>query len=97
LALGAVDGRAEAVRLQHPLDVTMSGSSLYVADTFSGKVKAISREDGTTRTLACGFAEPGGIDALGGFLFLADTNHHRVCVIRAETGEVRTLALHLPI
>src|SRR6185436_2080110 len=94
---GDVDGRPEDVRLQHPLDVTMSGTSLYVADTFNGKVKAISLEDGTTRTLASGFSEPGGIDALGGFLFVADTNHHRVCVIRADTGEVRTLSLHLPI
>ncbi len=85
------------MRLQHPLDVTVSGSSLYVADTFNGKVKAISLEDGTTRTLASGFSEPGGIDALGGFLFVADTNHHRVRVVRAETGEVRELRLHLPL
>jgi thiol-disulfide isomerase/thioredoxin len=94
---GDVDGPPEQVRLQHPLDVTVSGTSLYVADTFNGKVKAISLEDGTTRTLASGFAEPGGIDSLGGFLFVADTNHHRVCVIRPESGEVRELPLHLPL
>ncbi len=94
---GDVDGPADRVRLQHPLDVTVAGSSLYVADTFNGKVKAISLEDGTTRTLASGFAEPGGIDSLGGFLFVADTNHHKVRVVRADSGEVRDLPLHLPL
>jgi uncharacterized protein len=94
---GDVDGPADQVRLQHPLDVTVSGSALYVADTFNGKVKAISLEDGTTRTLASGFSEPGGIDALGGFLFVADTNNHRVRVVRADSGEVRDLPLHLPL
>jgi hypothetical protein len=93
---GDVDGASDAVRLQHPLGLTFGEDTVYVADTFNGKVKAIGLASGDTRTLVGAdgdLAEPGGIARAGDFLIVADTNHHRVRVVRIASGEVRDLPL----
>lgn len=88
---GDIDGLGGDVRLQHPLGVTFADGRLYVADTFNNKLKTIRPDNGETRTLLTGLAEPGGIVAFGPFLIVADTNHHRIIAVQRSTGELRVL------
>ena len=91
---GDVDGQGTEVLLQHPLDVAAAGNTVYVADSYNHKIKAIDLHDSSVRTLAGGAGvlwEPAGLDRLGDFLFVADTNHHRVVVIHRDSGELRPL------
>ena len=95
---GDVDGAAEIALLQHPLDVTAGENTLFVADTYNHKIKAIDLHGGPVlRTLAGGpdqLWEPSGIDRWGEFLIVADTNNHRLVAVHSKTGELRELALH---
>ena len=90
---GDVDGEASEVLLQHPLDVTAAGNTVWVADSYNHKIKAIDLHDSRTTTLVDRgeLWEPGGMDRLGDHLIVADTNHHRVVAVHRETGEVRPL------
>jgi hypothetical protein len=91
---GDTDGPADQVRLQHPQGLTFIGDTVFVADTFNHKIKAIGLQNGTSRTLAGGsgvLREPGGIARAGDFLLVADTNHHRLVAVHASTGRVREL------
>jgi len=89
---GDVDGKGEAVRLQHPLGVVYYEGTLYVADTYNNKIKAIDPTDGTTRTIAGTgkpgldddpptFNEPAGLSVAFGKLYVADTNNHMIRVV----------------
>lgn len=78
---GDRDGTGDEVRLQHPLGVAWSGETLYVADTYNGKLKALDPRTRTVRSRpehADGLWEPGGIAAAGDRLYIADTNRHRI-------------------
>jgi len=98
---GDVDGAGEEVLLQHCMDVTRIGETLYVADTFNHKIKAI---DLRTRQCKTAFGldqpdhldEPAGICAVGDRLLVADTNHHRLVWIDPETGTLEPLPLEIP-
>jgi len=102
---GDIDGRGPSVRLQHPLGIVHYDGTLYVADTYNNKVKAIDPADGNTRTLAGNgkagrtddppaFDQPGGIAAAAGKLFVADTNNHSIRAIDLRRGDkVSTLAI----
>jgi DNA-binding beta-propeller fold protein YncE len=106
---GDVDGRGRDVRLQHPLGVTWLAGTLYVADTYNNKIKAIDVKSRTSRTIAgtgkpgkqdaeeggkAEFNEPGGVAAAGGQLFVADTNNHAIRVVElAAPHRVSTLEL----
>jgi uncharacterized protein len=94
---GDHDGVGGEVRLQHPLGITLADGSLYVADTFNHKVKAIEMDGGRTTTVGTAtptqLRNPGGIAPLGAFLVVADTDNHRLVAVRRSDGEMRTLAL----
>ena len=80
---GDRDGRAEMALLQHPLDVACEGGTVYVADSYNHKIKAIDLRAMQVRTLYGDGArealdEPGGVAVLEGKIFIADTNHHRI-------------------
>lgn len=76
---GDVDGERAKVRLQHPIGMAYEGGSLFVADTYNGKLKRVNAATGETRTvIAKGLGEPAGVSARGGLVFIADTNNHRV-------------------
>ena len=101
-SFGDLDGVGTEARLQHPLGVVVVGDTLYVADTYNSKLKAVDLGSGEVSTLwgdepgwrdgvAPLFYEPGGIDALGSKLFVADTNNHSIRVVDMDTGEVSTL------
>ena len=90
---GDRDGVRTAVRLQHPLDVAFAQGTVFIADTYNHKIKALDPATGRVTTVASGFAEPGGVSAAGGQLFVADTNHHAIRVIDRATSAVRTLEI----
>jgi sugar lactone lactonase YvrE len=96
---GDVDGTGRDVRLQHPLGVAWSDGTLYVADTYNNKIKAIDVAARACRTIAgsgksgnkdaddgaeATFNEPGGIWAAGGKLYVADTNNHAIRVVELK-------------
>lgn len=99
---GDLDGVGTEARLQHPLGVVAVGDTLYVADTYNSKIKAVDLGSGEVSTRWGGepgwrdgdrplFYEPGGIDALDSTLFVADTNNHSIRIVDLDTGEVSTL------
>ena len=103
---GDVDGVGDRVRLQHPMGVAYADGTLYVADTFNHKVKAIELSTRRVTTLAgngrrgledgrgprARFHEPSGLSVCGSKLYVADTNNHAIRVIERATGHVSTLA-----
>ncbi|MCI0335402.1 MAG: redoxin domain-containing protein [Planctomycetes bacterium] len=106
---GDTDGKGSDVRLQHPLGVAWSNGTLYVADSYNNKIKAIDVAQRTCRTIAgsgeagnrdadaggkATFNEPGGISAAGGKVYVADTNNHAIRVVElAAPHRVSTLQL----
>ncbi|MGH9767280.1 MAG: thioredoxin-like domain-containing protein, partial [Blastocatellia bacterium] len=104
---GDVDGRGDAVRLQHPLGVVYANGKLYVADTYNHKIKELEIQKRESRTYAgarergvrdgdrkqAQFNEPGGVSATSRSLFIADTNNHLIRKIDFESGKVSTVEL----
>jgi DNA-binding beta-propeller fold protein YncE len=96
---GDKDGIGDEVRLQHALGIVYVDGTLYVADTYNSKIKAIDPRTKSCKTFvgddknAKPFNEPGGISYADGKLYVADTNAHRIQVIDLATKEVSTLKL----
>ncbi|MDP7014482.1 MAG: hypothetical protein QGG36_01650, partial [Pirellulaceae bacterium] len=101
---GDVDGPREQAKLQHALEVVYHEGTIYVADTYNNKVKAIDAETGETKTLAGTgkpgksdddgtFDEPAGLALLGGKLYVADTNNHLIRTIDLKTKRVGTFTV----
>lgn len=94
--------------LQHNQAVAAAGNTVYIADTYNNKIKAVELDVGTVRTwLGSGqsgtldgpganarFAEPGDISLQGDSLYIADTNNHLIRVASIESSHVATLELH---
>lgn len=101
---GDRDGLRENVLLQHPLDVVYHNGTVYVADTYNNKIKAVDSRTGQTRTIA-GTGEPGRSDEEGTFdepegityargkLYVADTNNHLIRTIDLANGKTATLQI----
>jgi hypothetical protein len=102
---GDVDGKGNAVRLQHPLGVVYADGALYIADTYNHKIKRLDPQTGIVKTLAGtgkpgqtdganpSFYEPGGLSFANGKLYVADTNNHAVRVVDLASGQTTTLPL----
>ncbi len=104
---GDVDGGPDVARLQHPLDVEYAEGTLFVADTYNNKIKAIGLHTRSARTFAgdggaglvdgdsaeSRFNEPGGLSSANGKLYVADTNNHAVRVVDITTGKVSTFGI----
>ena len=107
---GDVDGGPDEARLQHPLDVEYDEGSLFVADTYNNKIRAIGLHTRNTRTFAgtgqagyvdgptdeSRFDEPGGLSAARGRLYVADTNNHVIRVVDVSDESVSTFELSDP-
>jgi hypothetical protein len=101
---GDRDGLRESVLLQHPLGVVYHDGTIYLADTYNNKVKAVDSGTGETRTIA-GTANPGRSDEEGTFdepegityahgkLYVADTNNHLIRTIDLADGKIATLEI----
>ena len=102
---GDRDGVGDEVRLQHVLGITWHDGTLYVADTYNNKIKAIDPDTRSARTLSgsgkagrddqpAQFDEPAGMSSAAGRLYVADTNNHLIRTIDlASPHKVRTLTL----
>jgi NHL repeat len=101
---GDRDGARLTARLQHCLEVIWSNDTLYVADTYNHKIKAVHPETGEVLTLAgtgqpgnkdepAQFHEPAGLALARGRLYVADTNNHLIRTIDLGTGRVETLPI----
>jgi sugar lactone lactonase YvrE len=104
-AYGDIDGSGRRPRLQHPLGIAYANLSLYVADTYNNKIKAIDLNKVAIRTIAgtgkpgnddkAGtFDEPGGLTVAGDKLLVADTNNHRIRSIDLR-GDYRVSTLEI--
>ena len=106
-AFGDVDGVGDAVRLQHPLGLCVSGDVVLIADTYNHRIKRLDPRRGRVMSwtgagrpghvdgapgAAC-FHEPAGLSATGRHVYVADTNNHAVRVVDLASGEVQTLAI----
>ncbi|HVX86568.1 MAG TPA: thioredoxin-like domain-containing protein [Phycisphaerae bacterium] len=102
---GDQDGPADSALLQHCIGLTLSDDrrTLYVADSYNHKIKAVSTADGAVRTIAgtgkpgsgagdtLQLFEPAGVAAANGDLFIADTNNHRIVQFALATGKWREI------
>jgi hypothetical protein len=104
---GDVDGKGDAVRLQHPLGVaTLPDGRVAIADTYNHKIKLLDPQTGEVKTLAgtgkpghrdgagrkAQFYEPGGLSVNGDTIFVADTNNHCIRVVNVKDGTTSTLS-----
>lgn len=88
---GDEDGVGDAVLLQHALGVAWSGTRLFVADTYNGKIKVIDPATRKCETFLGGFSEPGGIWHANGKLLVADTNAHEIVEVDIATKARRAI------
>ncbi len=101
---GDRDGTRDRALLQHPLGVAFADGTIYVADTYNNKIKAVDAATGKTRTVAgsgkpgfrdnpAQFDEPSGLAFAAGRLFVADTNNHAIRTVDLANGSVATLEI----
>lgn len=101
---GDIDGPARRARLQHVLGVCYVDGTVYAADTYNNKIKAVDAKTGVVKTLAgtgeggladdpAKFDEPAGLSYAAGKLYVADTNNHKIRTIDLQTNEVKTLEI----
>jgi thiol-disulfide isomerase/thioredoxin/DNA-binding beta-propeller fold protein YncE len=102
---GDQDGKADDVRLQHPLGVAAHDGRVVIADTYNHKIKLLDPAKRKVWTLAgtgtaghrdgsgrkAQFYEPGGVSVVGDTIYVADTNNHAIRAVNARTGETRTI------
>jgi hypothetical protein len=87
---GDVDGQGEAVRLQHPLDVTVLDGLLYVLDSYNDRIKIVDPARKSVRTMpgpagtGKALTEPMGVSSFGGKLLIADTGAHRLVLVGTD-------------
>lgn len=86
-AWGDRDGPLHEARLQHPEGLVDDGSTLYIADTYNGSIRAVDLQTRQVSTVARGLAHPTGIEVVGRTLIVAETGAHRLVAIRLEGGE----------
>jgi hypothetical protein len=86
---GDSPGARETARLQNPLDVAMDPRGIaFIADSFNGKIKALSLKSGAVRALNINYPllEPGGLSIAAGALWIANTNAHEIVRIDLSSG-----------
>ena len=98
-------GDAQATELQHAVGIELVGDTLYVADTYNHRIKAIRLPSGNSVNVAgngspglkdgygeqAQLDEPSGLSLANDILYIADTNNHRIRTLDTQTGEIATL------
>jgi len=103
-AFGDRDGRAAAVRLQHPIGVAYADGKIYVADTYNHKIKLVDPVARSCTTLTghrgrgnalepLQLHEPAGVAVHGQTMFIADTNNHRIVTVDLPSQQARGLTI----
>jgi hypothetical protein len=89
---GDANGGRDVARLQHPLGLAadMHGT-LYVADSYNGMIRLLSRRSGELRRLRLDYRldEPHALALSGGLLWIANTNLHEIACVDLGAGSVR--------
>ena len=87
---GAVDGKKDLARCQHPLDIVYDPvrKVLWVADTYNNKLRRLKIINGVLASvrLSDELHEPAGLSIKDNLLYIADTNAHRVCSVDLSSG-----------
>lgn len=87
---GHQDGGPTTARMQYPLGLAADGDTLFVADTFNGRLRTWRSGELSTIALAT-FAEPAALAALGdGRLLVADRSRHCVAIVESATAQVES-------
>jgi len=95
---GDTEGAPDKTLLQHPLDLAVGHGTIYVADSYNNKIKAIALGSMETRTLFGDGSpqvlhEPGGVAVDGDSVVIADTNNHRLLRGDPKTGRLEEIHL----
>jgi len=102
----SVDGTGTAASFNYPTGITTDGANLYVADTFSNKIRKVVIATGVVTTLAgsgiggavdgiataASFNRPLGITTDGVNLYVADSNNGKIRKIDLATNVVSSLS-----
>jgi hypothetical protein len=86
---GDAAGTRDTARLQNPLAVVIDPRGIvFIADSYNGKIKALSLKSGAVRPLNINyrFVEPGGLSVAAGALWVANTNAHEIVRIDLASG-----------
>ena len=89
-------GDRDSARLQNPLDIAMDPRGIiFIADTYNGKIKALSMKSGAVRALNINYrlVEPGGLSIASGALWVANTNVHEIVRIDLSSGAGRRVPI----
>jgi hypothetical protein len=104
---GSTDGTGTAALFDHPVGITMSGTSLFVADTGNSTIRIINISTGAVSTFvgtagtsgstdgiraAALFRAPGGTTTDGTILYITDTGNNTIRKVVISSGVVSTLA-----
>jgi len=84
---GDVDGDVQDALLQHCVGVEVIDTSVYIADTYNGKIKVLDLSRGRVSTLTDGLSEPNDVHFLAGQLWVTSTNSHQLFKVDPTTGE----------
>ena len=101
----SIDGIGTAASFNQPTCITTDGTSLFVVDSMTNKIRRIDIASGVVTTLAgsglagasdgagavASFNAPGGLTTDGTNLYVADTNNNKIRKIVIVTGQVTTL------
>lgn len=102
---GNNDGTGKNARIQHAQGIAIGNGSLFIADTYNHKIRALNLATERVTTVAgsgshgwkdgpakqAEFNEPSGLSYGAGRIYVADTNNNLIRVVDAATGQVSTL------
>ena len=101
---GDLDGKADDVRLQHPIGVVYHDGALFVADTYNHKIKRIDLKTRECETwIGTGkrghqvhpleLSEPSDMLVVGDRMFIADTNNHRLVAVHLKSRQAEEFVI----
>ena len=102
---GNNDGVGKNARIQHAQGIAIGNGSLFIADTYNHKIRALNLATDRVTTVAgsgshgwkdgpakqAEFDEPSGLSYGAGRIYVADTNNNLIRVVDAATGQVSTM------
>ncbi|WP_181306688.1 thioredoxin-like domain-containing protein [Rufibacter sp. XAAS-G3-1] len=84
---GDEDGDFDEAYLQHCMGITAHAGTLYLADTYNGKVKELNLQKKRIRTVVAGLEEPNDVHFHQDLLWITNTNAHELWKVNLKTGE----------
>lgn len=82
---GDVDGDTEDALLQHNTGIATHKGSIYIADTYNGKIKEFDLRKERVKTILSGLNEPNDLLFLNDSLWISDTNNHQLVRVNLKT------------